>query len=623
MSAVDAPGAKRARSDAQHDHILAAARGTGFLALGSFFEVGVRFLIALMLARLLGADSYGLYVLAVSAATLFASFSALGLDDAMVRYVAIRSGRGDQLGVRETIKLGVLVATVGGVLIGIVMFAAAQPIAEGIFHEPRLTHLLRLLAIIVPFLSLSNVLAGTARGFGRMDYVALAENVVQSLVRLALVAVIALAMQGLNVTVSVIAFGISDVTATIVLIVLLQKYFPVSRLREGEMREVAPEVFRFAIPLWLSGMLRQFRRSFQTILLGATAAAASVGIYSIVSSITTVGHICLLALFVAVKPTLARLHDIGDREGLTHLYTTATRWAYTITLPFFLVIVLFRESILLVFGESFAAGSTALLIFAFAEVVNAGTGICGPVLDMTGHTMMKLVNAITLTVLLVGGNVLLIPRYGVVGAAIASLVGIGVSNLMCLVEIWWLERLLPFEWAMWKPTVAALGALAGGLAIRHALPPGGRAGTAAAEGVVVGLIFAALLLLTRLPEEDRMVIRRAVSKAGDLVHRRRAAAPRRPRDAPAIGGRFRPRRDRRGRAHLHRWPRSQRQDHDGGVPHVTPRHRGSRCRVEHVDLLLRSVRRSRETGELRALPRRHAALRARPAPRTGCRAHPT
>ena len=209
-------------------------------------------------------------------------------------------------------------------------------------------------------------------------------------------------MQGLNVTVSVIAFGISDVTATIVLLVLLQKYFPVSQLREGEMREVAPEVFRFAVPLWLSGMLRQFRRSFQTILLGATAAAASVGIYSIVSSITTVGHVCLLALFVAVKPTLARLHDIGDREGLTHLYTTATRWAYTITLPFFLVIVLFRESILLVFGESFAAGSTALLIYAFAEVVNAGTGICGPVLDMTGHTMMKLVNAITLTVLLVG-----------------------------------------------------------------------------------------------------------------------------------------------------------------------------------------------------------------------------
>jgi O-antigen/teichoic acid export membrane protein len=374
------------------------------------------------------------------------------------------------------------------------MFVAAQPIAEGIFHEPRLTHLLRLLAIIVPFLSLSNVLAGTARGFGRMDYVALAENVVQSLVRLVLVAVIALAMQGLNVTVSVIAFGISDVTATIVLIVLLQKYFPVSRLREGEMGEVAPEVFRFAIPLWLSGMLRQFRRSFQTILLGATAAAASVGIYSIVSSITTVGHIGLLALFVAVKPTLARLHDIGDREGLTHLYDRDALGVHH-HVAVLLVIALFRESILLVFGESFAAGPPpADLRLAIVAPAPA----CGPVLDMTGHTMMSS-STITLTVLLVGGNVLLIPRYGVVGAAIATLVGIGVSNVMCLVEIWWLERLLPFGWALWKPTVAALGALAGGLAIRYALPPGGRAGAAAAAGIVVGLILRPSLL-TRFPK---------------------------------------------------------------------------------------------------------------------------
>jgi O-antigen/teichoic acid export membrane protein len=519
MAATDALGAKPVRSSAHDGHILAAARGTGFLALGSFFEAGVRFLIALMLARLLGAGNYGLYVLAISTVTLFASFSALGLDDAMVRYVAILAGRRDGLGVRGTIKLGVLVSGVGGVLIAAVMFVAAQPIAEGIFDEPRLTHLLRLLAIVVPFLSMSNVLAGTARGFGRMDYVALAENVVQSLVRLALIAIIAVAMRGLNVTAAAVAFGISDVSATVVFIVLLQKYVPLSTLGQGDMRSVAPQVFRFSVPLWLSGMLRQFRRSFQTILLGATAAAASVGIYSIVSSITSVGHICLLALFVAVKPMLARMHDVGDRDGLTHLYTTATRWAYTITLPFFLVIVLFRDSILLVFGETFAAGSTALLIYAFAEVVNAGTGICGPVLDMTGHVGMKLFNAVTLTVLLVVGNVLLIPRYGVVGAAIASLVGIGVSNLMCLVEIWWLEHLLPFDLTFWKPTVAALGALAAGLGLIYVQPPGPNATLAAAEGLVVGAVFAVLLLLTRLPEDDRLVLRRMWAKTDDVLHR--------------------------------------------------------------------------------------------------------
>jgi hypothetical protein len=232
----------------------------------------------------------------------------------------------------------------------------------------------------------------------------------------------------------------------------------------------------------------------------------------------------LLSLFIAVKPTLARLHDQGDRDGLHRLYVTATRWAFTVTLPFFLVIVLFRESILLVFGEAFAAGSTALLILAFAEIVNAGTGICGPMLDMTGHTMMKLLNAITLTVILVVGNALLIPPYGVLGAAIASLSGITISNVMCLVEIWWLERLVPFDLSFWKPTFAALGASVAGFALRHALPPDGRVVWAAAEGIVVGLVFVGLIVLTGLPDDDRLVIRRTLAKLDALIHRRRRAA---------------------------------------------------------------------------------------------------
>jgi O-antigen/teichoic acid export membrane protein len=537
LTAVSAPD--EARPGRHEQQILAAAKGTGFLAAGSFFEVGTRFFIALMLARLLGATDYGLYVLAVSAVTIFAGISALGLDDAMTRYVAIMAGRRDQLGLRGTIQVGLVVSTCVGLVVGAFMFVAAVPIADGIFHEPRLAHLLRLLAIIVPCLTMSNVLAGTARGFGRMDYVALAESVVQSVVRLVLVAIFAVMLQGLNVTVCVVAFSVSDVAATIVLVILLQKYFPLSEARHGEMRRVASDVFRFAIPLWLSGLLRQFRRNFETILLGATAAAASVGIYNIVGSITTVGHICLLALFVAVKPSLARMHDVGDREGLTHLYTTATRWAFTVTLPFFLIIVLFREPILLVFGESFAAGSTALLILAWAEIINAGTGICGPVLDMTGHTGVKLFNSITLTVLLIGGNALLIPRYDVMGAAIASLVGIGVSNLMCLVEIWWLERLWPFDLSFWKPTVAALSALAVGIVLTNRLPPGASAFEAAAEGLVVGAVFAVILVVMGLPGDDRLVLQRLVAKADTFRRSGRLRPWSRP--APAVAAAASPR----------------------------------------------------------------------------------
>jgi O-antigen/teichoic acid export membrane protein len=262
--------------------ILATAKGGGYLAGGGLFEFASRFVIALLLARSLGAGDYGLYVLAVSAATLFSGISLLGLDDAMVRYVAILAGRRDSAGLRGTIQIGLGISAPVAVVVGAALYLCAGPIAEGLFDEPRLTQLLHLMAAVVPFLTVSNVLAGVARGFQRMDYAAFAENVVQSTVRMALLAAVAL-FGGLDTVGATVIFGVSDVAATITLIVLLNRHFPLTRPGgEGTRRDVGP-VFRFALPLWLSGILRQFRRNLEVLILGSMAAASSVGVFAVVN----------------------------------------------------------------------------------------------------------------------------------------------------------------------------------------------------------------------------------------------------------------------------------------------------------------------------------------------------
>ena len=232
MTAVVTSAADVARTDDHDGHILAAARGTGFLALGSFFEFASRFLIALMLARILGADDYGLYVLSVSAAAIFAGLSGLGLDDAMVRYVAILSGRRDQPGVLGTIRIGVGVSTVAGIVMGIVLFVLARPLAEGLFSEPRLTHMLQLLAFVVPFLTVSNVLAGPARV--RPDGLHRARRERRPITGTAGVAGnSSRSVRGLNVSAAVIIFGISDVAATVTFVLLLHRYLPLGPSRQA------------------------------------------------------------------------------------------------------------------------------------------------------------------------------------------------------------------------------------------------------------------------------------------------------------------------------------------------------------------------------------------------------
>lgn len=507
-------------------NVLVAAKGSGFLAGGSLFEFATRFLIALLLARMLGAGDYGLYVIAISVATVFSGVAALGLDDAMVRYVAILAGRKDRAGVWGTIQIGLGVSAVLGVVLGASLFVLAAPIAEGLFDEPELTGLLRLFAVVVPFLTISNALAGIARGFHRMDYTAVAENVVMSVVRLALLAAVAVAMQGMNVYAASIVFGISDVAATITFVVLLNREFPVIGARLPPAQRRPREIFAFSIPLWLSGLLRQFRRNIQTLLLGASRNSASVGVFSIVDKVNLVGHIALLSLFIAVKPTLARLHDRGDHAGLSHLYVTTTRWALTLTVPFFLVSVLYPEAILVVFGDSFTVGASALVVMAFAELVNAGTGICGPVIDMTGHTRVKLVNSVILTVLLIGCNALFIPAWGVLGSALAFLVGTTVFNLLCVVQAWYLERLWPFDRTFWKPVVAGSAALAAGFGLLEAFPVGRDTVAGIVQGAVVCLLYLGLLLVFRLPGEEVLVLDRTARKALALGARlRRRPAP--------------------------------------------------------------------------------------------------
>ena len=504
-------------------NVLSTAKGGIFLAGGSFFEFASRLVIAFVLARSLGAKDYGLYVLPISVAGIFTGISLLGLDDAMVRYVAILSGRRDRAGLWGTLQIGFVVSGLAALIMGVVLFFSARSIAEGFFDEPRLTPLLHLFAVLVPFLMVSNLLAGIARGFRRMDYAAFAENVVQSVVRMVLVGVLAMAGD-LNVFAAAVIFGISDVVATVTLIALLNKQFPLKRPLHQDVRRDVKEVFAFALPLWLSGLLRQFRRNIEIILLGALSAASSAGVFAIVNKVNLVGHVFLLSILVAVKPELAQLHDRGDRTGLAHVYMTATRWTLCLNVPFFLIMVLYPEAILSVFGDAFVAGATALIVLAFAELVNSGTGICGPMIDMTGHTKVKLANSVLWTVLLIGGSAVLIPRWGVVGAATASLIAISTVNILCVVEVWLFERVIPFDRSFWKPVAAGMGAFVSGLVLRRWMPAGADFGPAALQAVIVCTVYAAMILLFGLAPEDRLVADRLVNKTALLFGRVRASS---------------------------------------------------------------------------------------------------
>lgn len=495
---------KRSSSDGA---LLAVARGGGILAVGQVLELVARLGVALLLSRSLGADGYGLYIIAISVATVFAGVSTLGLDRAMIRYVAILAQRRDSPGLWGTLQVGFWFSGLCAAAVGAVVFITADDIASAVFGEPALTRPLRLMAVVLPFLTISNVLRGVAHGFRRMGLTVLAENVVQTFVRLGLLGVIVF-WSSLDLMDALIVFGVSDIAAMVTMIVLLEKIVPYEKENRIAARRDGREIVGFAVPLWLSGMLRQFRRNIEVLLLGTLTVASNVAVFAVAAKVTLLGRIAYLSLIAAVKPVIAALHDKGDRVALAHIYTAATRWTFSLSVPFFVIVAFLRDPVLELFGPEFVAGSTALLLLAGAELVNAGTGICGSLIDMTGHARLKLLNSLIWFVVQVGGAALLIPRWDVLGAAVATFAAISVVNITTIIQMLVLEHLWPYDRSFWKPTMAGAGAAAAGFALAAWAPAPTGPLSVAIHVLIIGGVYVGLLSSFGFEPDDHVVLGR-------------------------------------------------------------------------------------------------------------------
>jgi len=498
-------------------NIVTVAKGGGIMFVGKLFLSVSRFVTAILLARFLGAEEYGVYSLAISAGGLAAGLAMLGLDSAVVRYVAIAARRRDEAGLWGALQVSLGLSALLSVLVSAGLYAAAYPLAASVFHEPRLAPLLQLTALIVPSLTLGDVLAGANRGFKKMEYPVIAQFIVQPAIRFVLIVV--LAFFGLSAAWAVAVFGAADFAATVMMLYFLHKQFSLRRPLRAARRDTGA-ILGFSLPDWLSGLLVTFRSHVQSLLLGTLNTMTSVGVFAVASQVHTITGLFYSSINTSARPFLAELHDQGDHTQMGRIYQTATKWSLTMYLPVFLVVVLFPAPLLSIFGESFVAGAVALTILAWVELVNVGTGMGGVILEMTGYTKLKLVNAVVRLALYLGLNLLLIPRHGVVGAALAALVAEGVINLLRLVEVFILFRLLPYHRSLLKPATAGLAALAVTWTIGQWFPAGSNLLRVAAQALLLFAVYVGATLSFGLSPEDRLLLARLGRRAGVMLTRR-------------------------------------------------------------------------------------------------------
>src|SRR5205085_10084022 len=158
----------------------------------------------------------------------------------------------------------------------------------------------------------------------------------------------------------------------------------------------------------------------------------------------------------------------------------------------YLVFATYAPTVLSIFGSRFQEGQAALMILSLAMLVNLGTGNVDTVLLMGGRSSWNLFNSAGGVILNVGLNLMLIPRYGIAGSALAWAATIAFTNLAAVFEVRTFMGLRPFGSGYLRVALDAVACWGGlGLLFRAVLGEGGVA--LLAYVVVAGAIWLALL----------------------------------------------------------------------------------------------------------------------------------
>jgi len=397
--------------------ILTAAKGGSISFIGLLFVFGMRLIFGVTIARLLGAEDYGLYTLGFSIITTLSQVSVLGLSEAAVRYIPIAIRKRYESELFGIIQVSIVLPLIISIILAGMLFFLAESIAYRLFNDPQLTTIFRLFSISLPFLVLTRILESIHRGFKKMQYIVFSSQITYHILKMGLA--VLLIFVGLAVTGVVIAFDVSVVVAFLLLLYFTNNLLPFKRSWDTAKRKPSM-MLKYSIPVYLSLLINKLGGNLEIIMLGLLGTTVGIGIYAATFKLSVIGILFSNSILEISAPIISDIYTREDgTHQLHHFIQTITRWSVLVNIPIFLTLVLYSESLLKIFGDEFAAGTSALIILAFGFLISSLALSCRTAINMTGHTRLSFVNSVIFLSVNLTLDLLLIPIWGVTGAALA------------------------------------------------------------------------------------------------------------------------------------------------------------------------------------------------------------
>jgi O-antigen/teichoic acid export membrane protein len=386
------------------------------------------FLLTLIIAHYFGAKGLGDYVLSIVVLRIFTLFSKLGVDTFSIRFIASFAKQEKWKSIQLFRNKIVRLLSISSLIFSLLMYYFSEDIAN-LVHA-KVEHV-RLNAFFVLPMAFFMLHYQSLRGLKKIAEFSFFYRMAQATFSIISIFIITQFFEDGNVPVYAYLSSLA-IVSLLAFIVFFNSYNKIKRISDDEQIEELKysEILKVSIPLMFAQSVQFIMAWTDKLMLGNMMGSEEVGIYFTAFKLSMFASIALMAINSIASPKFAELYGKKDFDGLKKVAHQSSKMIFLATLPLVLVFFVFPEFLLGLFGEEFKVGVKAFVFLSFGKLISSLSGSVGNILQMTGKQV------IFMNVLFVGAivnvllNFFLIPKFGINGAALASMISLTMWNLI-------------------------------------------------------------------------------------------------------------------------------------------------------------------------------------------------
>ena len=436
------------------NYLKLLVKSSFIIFIGIFISKILAYFYRIVIAREFGPEIYGIFSLAIMIMAWFITIFSLGIIDGIIRFISIYRGKNEKDKIKYLVKLSSTFLLISGIIAGLIMYFSASYISINLFHNENLISFIKWLGIFLPVYLFASFFLSVLQAYEKITWYSFIRNILDNGIKL--LAIIIFIWIGFNSKNAVIYSYILGFVSMFLLSFYLCTYkipelFKKYKLKSEDKNIIRKDLFSYSWPLVFSGMIATILTQIDSFAIGYYNNAAQVGIYNTAVPIASLLGVIPSLLIPLFFPIITKEFSRNNKELIKGLTKQFGKWVFIFNLPFFIIMIFFPGAIInLFFGPSYIAAENSLRLLSIGFLFYSIFIISENTLSMAGKTKIILLDITIASILNLVLNIIFVPKYGINGAALATMISYIVWGLLSFFQSNHYVSIIPIKRKMLK-----------------------------------------------------------------------------------------------------------------------------------------------------------------------------